>query len=149
MQTSQASSRSSTFAVMNTVFKAEGVRLSEGARRIYRSVFDALARMGRDEGLKSYVRGLWPNCFRAAGMTSCQLASYDGSKTLLISRVGFDDTPTCQLTASILASFVATTVCSPLDVIKTKTMSASRSITAMHVAKELTKRECHRWIFRG
>lgn len=49
--------------------------LPEGARRSYRSVFDTLASMGRDEGLKVYVRGLWPNCFRAAGMTCCQLAS--------------------------------------------------------------------------
>lgn len=119
------------------------------ARRNYRSVFDALARMGKEEGFSGYVRGIWPNCICAAGMTSCQLASYDGFKTLLTGKVGLGDTTSTQFIASILASLVATTVCSPSDVIKTKVMSASGGSSMVQIVTDITKKEGLRWVFRG
>jgi dicarboxylate transporter 10 len=118
-------------------------------RKNYGHVFDALARIGKEEGPSGYFRGLWPNCFRAAGMTACQLASYDGFKNLLTGRLGLQDAPPAQLAASLLASLVATTVCSPLDVIKTKAMSEPGRFSMMQLAVEMSKREGFRWVLRG
>lgn len=118
-------------------------------RKTYRHVLDALNRIGKEEGVPGYFRALWPNCFRAAGMTACQLASYDGFKSLLTGKLGFQDVPPAQLAASLLASLVATTVCSPLDVIKTKAMSEPGRLSMMPRAVETSKCEGFRWVLRG
>jgi dicarboxylate transporter 10 len=97
------------------------------AARHYRSVFDALAKIGQEEGLKGNTRGLWPNCIRGASMTTCQLASYDALKPLLVNKFDVKDDAATQLLASIFASLVATTWCSPFDIIKTRVMSSSRN----------------------
>lgn len=60
-------------------------------------------------------------------MTTSQLASYDAFKGLVLRWRGGEgegDVST-HLVASAAAGFVATTVCSPVDVIKTRVMSAS------------------------
>ncbi len=54
--------------------------VAPNSRRNYRNVLDAFSRMKKEEGLRGLYRGLWANCTRAALMTSCQLASYDGFK---------------------------------------------------------------------
>jgi dicarboxylate transporter 10 len=119
------------------------------ARKNYRSVFDALARIGREEGIRGYARGIWLNCIRGAGMTGCQLASYDGFKILLTGKIGLKDGSGTQFIASVLASLVATTVCSPFDVIKTRAMSSSGGTSIMQTVREITAAEGPRWVFRG
>lgn len=124
--------------------------LPPSQRRNYRNAIDGLIRMSREEGARSLFRGVLPNSLRAVLMTASQLASYDSFKRLLINTTGMHDDWTSHLTASVVAGFVATTVCSPVDVIKTRIMSAEGGKEG--VIRLLTKwwrTEGGRWVFRG
>jgi dicarboxylate transporter 10 len=123
--------------------------LPRHARRDYHNVVDALVRLGKEEGWRGFFRGVWPNCVRAGLMTSCQLASYDAFKTLLLDKLGLKDVASTQLVASTMASLVATTLCSPVDVIKTKVMSASSQTSVLRALKEMYQAEGITWLFRG
>ena len=103
----------------------------------------------REEGWRGFLRGLWPNCIRAGLMTSCQLASYDGFKTLLMEKLKLNDVASKQLMASVLASLVATTICSPVDDVKTKLMSSSGQRSVMQLLRETRQVEGIRWLFHG
>ncbi|KAK7442723.1 hypothetical protein VKT23_015970 [Stygiomarasmius scandens] len=91
----------------------------------YKHCFDALFRMVREEGVSSLARGVGPNVFRAILMNASQLASYDFFKAELLKTKYFEDNIACHFTASFAAGTVATTVCSPADVLKSRIMNAS------------------------
>jgi dicarboxylate transporter 10 len=119
-------------------------------RRNYGHVFDAWAQIKRQEGWKAFGQGLWPNAFRCGLMTSCQLASYDSFRDLLAVSTGIShDHPGLHVLASFMAALVATTLCSPIDVIKTQLMGSSGKYGILQVIKDLTATEGIRWIFRG
>ena len=48
-----------------------------------------------------------------------------------------------------MAGFVATTVCSPVDVIKTRIMSAKTQEGIMTLMRNITAQEGVMWIFKG
>jgi dicarboxylate transporter 10 len=124
--------------------------LSPHLRRNYRHVFDAWAQIKRQEGWKAFGQGLWPNAFRCGMMTSCQLASYDSFRDLLATTTGIsNEHPGLHVSASFMAALVATTLCSPIDVIKTQLMGSSGRYGILQVIKDLTTTEGIRWIFRG
>jgi dicarboxylate transporter 10 len=123
--------------------------LPSDVRRNYRHVIDALVRVGKEESWRGYFRGVWPNCIRASLMTSSQLASYDAFKTLLVGKLEMRDVTSTHLMASIMASLVATTLGSPVDVIKTKLMSASGQISMLRVIRGMHHAEGFGWLFRG
>ncbi|CAG8235728.1 unnamed protein product [Penicillium nalgiovense] len=119
-------------------------------RRNHRHIFDAWRKIKRQEGWKAFGQGLWPNAFRCGMMTSCQLASYDSFRDLIVETTGIHDNhPGFHLSASFLAALVATTLCSPIDVIKTQLMGSSTKQGILHVMKDLTATEGMRWFFRG
>ncbi|KAK7442746.1 hypothetical protein VKT23_015993 [Stygiomarasmius scandens] len=91
----------------------------------YKHCFDALFRMVQEEGVSSLARGVGPNVFRAILMNASQLASYDFFKAELLKTKYFEDNIACHFTASFAAGTVATTVCSPADVLKSRIMNAS------------------------
>jgi dicarboxylate transporter 10 len=124
--------------------------LPPALRRNYRHVFDAWMQMKRTEGWGAFVQGLWPNCIRCSLMTCSQLASYDVFKGALMNMTGSGgDHPVLHVSASLLASLVATTLCSPMDVIKTQLMGSSGQGSTLKVIRELTRMEGPRWLFRG
>ncbi|KAL5384268.1 hypothetical protein DPSP01_005412 [Paraphaeosphaeria sporulosa] len=118
-------------------------------RRKYKHVFDGLIRTAREEGVGRLWRGVWPNSSRAVLMTVGQLASYDGFKRVLLEKTPLQDNLTTHFTASFLAGFVATTICSPVDVIKTKVMGSTESKSIMKIVTETTRAEGLRWMFKG
>ncbi|KAL5388584.1 hypothetical protein PMIN06_004281 [Paraphaeosphaeria minitans] len=118
-------------------------------RRKYKHVFDGLIRTTREEGVGRLWRGVWPNSSRAVLMTVGQLASYDGFKRVLLEKTPLQDNLTTHFTASFLAGFVATTICSPVDVIKTKVMGSTESKSMMKIITDTTRAEGLRWMFRG
>ncbi|CAG8018422.1 unnamed protein product [Penicillium olsonii] len=119
-------------------------------RRNYRHVFDAWVQIKRQEGWKALTQGLWPNAFRCGMMTSCQLASYDSFRDLLVATTGISsDHAGLQFLASCMAALVATTICSPIDVIKTQLMGSSGATGIIQVIRNLTVSEGIRWMFRG
>ena len=124
--------------------------LPPAQRRNYKNAIDGLVRMARDEGLRSLFRGVWPNSMRAVLMTASQLASYDGFKRMLVTRAGLDETHLgTHFGASLCAGAVATTVCSPVDVLKTRIMSAKESKSVMRLLGDVYRAEGVRWVFRG
>ncbi|CAE6440705.1 unnamed protein product [Rhizoctonia solani] len=91
----------------------------------YKHCFDGLYKMIRDEGPSSLARGMAPNVFRSILMNASQLASYDFFKIQLLQTGKFEDNINLHFTASFMAGTVATTVCSPADVLKSRIMNAS------------------------
>lgn len=119
-------------------------------RRNYNHVLDAWIQMKRHEGWRAFIQGLWPNCFRCGIMTASQLASYDTFKTLLQRwSGGSGESPVIHISASLLASLVATSISSPMDVIRTQLMSSSKRASVLRIVTGLTRAEGYRWVFRG
>ncbi|KAL4893181.1 mitochondrial carrier domain-containing protein [Aspergillus ambiguus] len=121
-------------------------------RRNYRHAFHGLVQMTRTEGPASLFRGVWPNSTRAILMTSSQLASYDSFKRICMENLGMSDNLTTHFTASFMAGFVATTVCSPVDVIKTRVMSAAPAEggqSILGLLGDISRKEGFGWAFRG
>ncbi|KAF8460235.1 mitochondrial carrier domain-containing protein [Kalaharituber pfeilii] len=119
-------------------------------RRNYSNAVDGLVRMVRSEGSASLFRGVWPNTIRAALMTASQLATYDEFKKMLLATGVFNDGLTTHFSASFLSGFVATTICSPVDVIKTRVMAGQgKGIGVMKVLKETFRKEGLTWVFKG
>ncbi|KIJ59325.1 hypothetical protein HYDPIDRAFT_100901 [Hydnomerulius pinastri MD-312] len=117
----------------------------------YKHCFDALFRMVREEGPSSLVRGVGPNVFRSVLMNSSQLASYDFFKSELLKTQYFEDNIACHFTASFAAGTVATTVCSPADVLKSRIMNASGpgSSSTMGVIRASLASEGPMFMFKG
>ncbi|KAL1869073.1 hypothetical protein VTK73DRAFT_3412 [Phialemonium thermophilum] len=119
-------------------------------RRNYRHALDGLVRMTREEGLmRSWFRGVWPNSLRAAAMTAGQLASYDAFKRLLLQATPMSDGLATHFTASFLAGVAAATITSPIDVIKTRVMSASGTSSIPRLLADIYAAEGFRWMFKG
>ncbi|KAK2813499.1 hypothetical protein FQN49_008297 [Arthroderma sp. PD_2] len=122
-------------------------------RRNYKHAFHGLSQMIRSEGISSAFRGVWPNSARAVLMTASQLATYDTFKGICISNLGMKDNLTTHFTSSFMAGFVATSVCSPVDVIKTRIMHASpaesKGQSFVGLLRDVFKKEGFTWMFRG
>ncbi|RDX49459.1 dicarboxylic acid transporter [Lentinus brumalis] len=117
----------------------------------YKNSIDGLIRMVREEGWSSLGRGVGPNVFRAILMNASQLASYDFFKSELLKTGYFEDNIYVHTTASFAAGTVATTVCSPADVIKSRIMSASgaEGKSAIQMLRTSFKNEGAMFMFKG
>ncbi|KAI8147252.1 mitochondrial carrier domain-containing protein [Fennellomyces sp. T-0311] len=137
--------------VINVRMQNDG-QLPPHQRRNYKSALDGIIRMSREEGVTALFRGLGPNVNRAILMTSSQCVSYDIFKDLLLRHSPMQDGLTLHFTSSVLAGLVATTVCSPVDVIKTRIMAASgkeRKISSLTIMGQMYKMEGMRSFFKG
>jgi len=138
--------------VLNVRMQSDAA-LPPAQRRNYRHAFHGLIEMTRTEGFSSLFRGVWPNSTRAVLMTASQLASYDTFKKLCMEKAGMGDNLGTHFTASFMAGFVATTVCSPVDVIKTRVMSASHADghgqSIVGLLRDICRKEGLAWTFRG
>ncbi|KAF1963110.1 mitochondrial carrier [Byssothecium circinans] len=123
--------------------------LPKEQRRNYKHAIDGIIRMSREEGIGKLWRGVWPNSSRAVLMTVGQLATYDIFKRTLLDHTNLKDNLTTHFTASFLAGFVATTICSPVDVIKTRVMSSTEHKSIIRVVTDISRAEGLRWMFKG
>ncbi|KAK4046004.1 hypothetical protein OIV83_006439 [Microbotryomycetes sp. JL201] len=115
----------------------------------YRHCFDGLLRIVREEGAASLFRGVGPNVARAILMNASQLATYDVFKQALIRTQWMQDGLPLHFTSSFLAGTVATTICAPFDVIKSRIMNASGNDGVVKVITASFRREGFAWMFRG
>jgi dicarboxylate transporter 10 len=127
------------------------VRLQSRQTRHQGGFLDTIRAVGRDGGVRGYFRGVGPNCARAAVMTSCQLGAYDSFKMVLTQNLGMPDDRGTQLLSSVLAALLATTLCSPMDVLKTHLMGSTgvEKPSAARIFKRLMVSDGMRWMFRG
>ncbi|PGH05203.1 solute carrier family 25 (mitochondrial dicarboxylate transporter), member 10 [Blastomyces parvus] len=138
--------------VLNVRMQSDAA-LPPAQRRNYRHALHGLVQMVRSEGPSSLFRGLWPNSARAILMNASQLSTYDTFKGICIQHFGMSDNINTHFTASLMAGFMATTICSPVDVIKTRIMTASPAESKGHgivgLLKEVIRKEGFSWMFRG
>jgi dicarboxylate transporter 10 len=118
-------------------------------RRNYKHALDGLIRMVREEGASSLFRGVTANSARAILMNSSQLASYDAIKNMFITTFSLPDNISTHFLSSLLAGFVATTICSPADVIKSRIMSAKGKLSLIGIVSKAQREEGLLWMFRG
>ncbi|GAN02968.1 conserved hypothetical protein [Mucor ambiguus] len=109
--------------VVNVRMQNDG-QLPPNQRRNYKNVLDGMVRICREEGPRVLLRGIGSSTHRAILITVSQMSSYDMFKQAFIDRLHFNDDLMTHFASSLLAGLVATTVCSPLDVVKTRIMSA-------------------------
>ncbi|KAI8058930.1 mitochondrial carrier domain-containing protein [Gilbertella persicaria] len=137
--------------VVNVRMQNDG-QLPIQQRRNYKHAIDGVIRISKEEGTSALFRGLGPNVNRAILMTSAQCVSYDMFKYLILNHTPMQDGIPVHLTSSVLAGLVATTVCSPVDVIKTRIMSAStgdHKMSATQIMKQMFKAEGVSSFFKG
>lgn len=137
------------FADVLNVRMQHDAALPPAERRNYRHAVDGMARMAREEGPLSFLRGWLPNSSRAAVMTAGQLATYDAFKRLLMEYTPMGDNMTTHFSASFLAGLAAATATSPIDVIKTRVMSSTHKQGIVHMVGEIYKTDGIRWMFKG
>ncbi|CAI5760607.1 unnamed protein product [Candida verbasci] len=125
--------------------------LPKEQRRNYKNAFDGIYKIIKTENVSSLFRGLYPNLVRGVLMTASQVVTYDIAKTLLVDKVHLDPSKkSTHFSASLLAGLVATTVCSPTDVVKTRIMNAKVSNeNAFTILKDAIKTEGIGFMFRG
>jgi dicarboxylate transporter 10 len=134
--------------VLNVRMQSDATKPPE-LQRNYKHALDGLLRMVREEGPASLFRGVGANSTRALLMTASQLASYDVFKQICVQRFGMGDNFGTHFSASLAAGFVATTLCSPVDVVKTRIMSAGGKANVLGILREASAKEGMLWIFRG
>ncbi|KAI8056291.1 mitochondrial carrier domain-containing protein [Gilbertella persicaria] len=109
--------------VVNVRMQNDG-QLPPNQRRNYKNVIDGMIRISREEGPRVLLRGIGSSTHRAILITVSQMSSYDMFKQLFVDTLAYRDGLMVHFASSLLAGLVATTVCSPLDVVKTRIMSA-------------------------
>lgn len=116
----------------------------------YRGPASGLLRVVREEGVSALFRGSAPNTVRAALMNSSQLASYDLFKDVL-RRTGYvkDGSLPHYLCASLLSGTVATTICSPADVLRARLMNSRSSASIPTILHTALRTEGVAFLFRG
>ena len=126
--------------------------LEASQRRNYKNALDGVYKIYRYEGgIKTLLTGWKPNMVRGVLMTASQVVTYDVFKNYLVTQLQFDPTKnTTHFSASLLAGLVATTICSPADVIKTRIMNAKdEHRSAMQILRTAVKNEGPSFMFRG
>lgn len=118
-------------------------------RRNYNNIFHGLVKMVRTEGLGSIWTGVWVGAGRASIATATQLAGYDVIKRELMEKTSMRDNVPTHITASCLAGFLSTFLCSPLDVFKARVMTKHGNQRMSMLLKQSFRNEGWLWMFRG
>jgi dicarboxylate transporter 10 len=81
-------------------------------------------------------------------MNASQLVSYDFFKESLLSH-GLENGMPLHILSSALSGTVATTICAPADVVKSRVMNASGNDGPVKLLMESLKKEGPRFLFKG
>jgi len=92
-------------------------------RRNYSSVFNALARIYKEEGVRTLWRGATPTIARAMVVNAAQLASYSQAKQIILGTGYIQDGIFCHFVASMISGLVTTIASMPVDIAKTRLQS--------------------------
>ena len=91
----------------------------------YTNAIQGLMRVWREEGLRTFSRGLAPNIARSVLMNVSQIATYAAAKSRFLSATSIEDGVPVHIISSLVAGTVATTVCAPADVLKSRIQSSA------------------------
>ncbi|KAK5047631.1 hypothetical protein LTR84_006296 [Exophiala bonariae] len=133
---------------------ADGAK-APASRFGYSHAFDALIRIGREEGVRTFTRGLGPNVVRSVIMNVSQIATYSAAKRELLANqsLGLKDGVLTHFLASFVAGTVATTACAPADVLKSRVQNAVTvdgvRPSVVKIISESLRNEGPRFLMRG
>ncbi|KAK2608140.1 hypothetical protein N8I77_006771 [Diaporthe amygdali] len=96
-------------------------------RANYPDAVRGLWRIARDEGLGNLARGLGPTVVRSVLMNVGQIAPYTAAKRALLAKTTLQDDVKTHMLSSLVAGTVATTICAPADVLKSRVQAASKA----------------------
>lgn len=120
------------------------------AGRRYRNAIDGVFKIYKNEGFKHLFKGLETNLVRGVLMTSSQVVSYDVAKTFLIKDFNFGEKAhSTVFISSLFSGLIATTICSPADVLKTIIMNSTKDEPFSKLIKSSLQREGISFLFRG
>ena len=105
--------------------QSDGI-LPANQRANYRSVFDALARITRNEGVATLWSGAFPTIIRAMSTNFGQLAFFSESKHQLTQHTRLSE-QNKSLAASAIAGFFASFFSLPFDFVKTRLQKQKRA----------------------
>ncbi|XP_060525813.1 mitochondrial 2-oxoglutarate/malate carrier protein-like isoform X8 [Cylas formicarius] len=95
-------------------------RLPPDQRRNYKNVIDALIRIWREEGVRTWWRGAVPTMGRAMVVNAAQLATYFQAKQQLLVTGRFEEGVFLHFMASMISGVVTATASLPVDITKTR-----------------------------
>ncbi|EGP83583.1 uncharacterized protein MYCGRDRAFT_49627 [Zymoseptoria tritici IPO323] len=144
-----AGSLSSNFADIVCLRMQNDLGLPIDQRRNYKNIGHGVVKMIRTEGWRSIWTGAGVGAGRAAVGTATQLAGYDIFKRELLKRTTLGDDIPVHITASCLAGFLSTLLCSPLDVFKARIMTQKKGGSIPGMIKLMFKTEGPLWMYRG
>ena len=104
----------------------DGRRRLEGKAPRAITVYQSLSKIINHGGIKGLWAGWVPNVQRAALVNMGDLATYDTVKRTLLNRAHLKDNWFCHFLSSACSGFVAATLGTPADVIKTRIMNQKR-----------------------
>lgn len=115
-------------------------------RRGYKNVFDALARVTREEGFGKLYSGLAPNVLRGMSMNVGMLACYDEAKEAIIKYITHDPNPNkptlpTQLGSAAIAGFCAAAFSLPFDLLKSRLQDGSKYKGLLDAAYQILTKE--------
>ncbi|KAK1579955.1 mitochondrial carrier domain-containing protein [Colletotrichum navitas] len=105
---------------------ADGAK-NVGERFAYSNAIEGLYRIGREEGLGAFTRGISANVVRSVLMSNKLKHEnrYSTAKRILLQNTEMKDDIKTHAVASLFAGTAATTICAPADVLKSRIQSAA------------------------
>jgi len=116
----------SAFDLVNIRMQANA-KLPKELQRNYKNAFDGIYQIIKGEGFLKLWTGFVPNTIRSIKMNVGQLTSYDQIKQILLIQFQFKDNLILHFSASSFAGLIATIICSPIDVVKTRMMNQNKN----------------------
>ncbi|KAJ9467496.1 Mitochondrial uncoupling protein 1 [Diplonema papillatum] len=111
------------FVAMTVVNGPDVVRTrmqQSGSATKYPTVTRAYLTILKEEGIRGFYTGYWPNALRNGVMNVFEVGMYDQAKQVLLQSGYFDNGLPLHFTAAIIAAFTACVAASPLDVVKNR-----------------------------
>eukprot|EP01147_Barroeca_monosierra_P010034 gene10034-2208_t len=147
-------------AVVGTPAEVALVRMSAdgsrpiGERRGYTSVFNAIFRISREEGITTLWRGCAPTVARAMVVNAAQLATYTQAKEFIYRHWKLDGI-LLHFTASMVSGLATTAASMPVDILKTRIQNmrtvdgVAEFKSPVHVASHIIRNEGVLSLWRG
>ncbi|OAQ67853.1 mitochondrial dicarboxylate [Pochonia chlamydosporia 170] len=127
---------------------ADGAKAA-GDRFRYSNALVGLWRVWKEEGTRAFSRGIGPNVTRSVLMNVSQIASYASAKQYLLASGNMSDNITTHAIASLVAGTVATTLCAPADVLKSRMQSSAGRDSLLQVVRDSLRDEGPRFLMKG
>ena len=101
--------------------------INDPLKQKYSGLIDCLSKTSKEGIVNGFYRGSSPNIYRSIVVNATELGTYDNAKNLLIKKFGYEENSIMlRFWASVAAGFFAAIASSPIDVVKTRYMNASK-----------------------